>query len=429
MPNLDKKIDPTFADLLFKRDDPTEIEEELPTEPDPQLIEPDALATRMANMFPDNPEIAKRMLDIVRAKKVAEEELRENTKGERWGLKGLQFLAGAGSALQNSYGRGGGRDYTKDFAGYQKALLDRERGVDPFETLGELSKAQDFESGRLGLSTAKRKEEQALKMEAMLDDPTGIIASVLRRSAIALGMKGAEVEGMGARELSAAHPYLTQTYKALTDRVKADRPGLGESITKGMEAFAKTQGQEAAKDIAGFDPITAGRNKAVLDQSINELEALMGKTISGLGPLQGRAPDWAKDLFVGEDARAIQNNVREISMALLRQTLGAQFTEKEGERIMKFLFDPTLPENTLRKMKAFSIQMGAITNAAQDKAQWGREHGGDMSGYIGADPWNVYQSIYTSFGEKREEEEKKEEIKVLNGIQYRKVPGGWEAIE
>jgi len=71
-------------------------------------------------------------------------------------------------------------------------------------------------------------------------------------------------------------------------------------------------------------------------------------------------PDWISGRFIGrmpellrsKKALDVMQQVRKAAQANLRTTLGSQFTEKEGERIMGFAFDPKLtPEQNIKMLE------------------------------------------------------------------------------
>lgn len=90
--------------------------------------------------------------------------------------------------------------------------------------------------------------------------------------------------------------------------------------------------------------------------------------------------------FRDEEAYNAQQNMQSAITDTLRPTLGAQFTEKEGERIMNLTFDPAVStkENTrraiaLKKVIANKIKFG--DDFYKHLEQYGNDEGFDYSAY------------------------------------------------
>ena len=122
------------------------------------------------------------------------------------------------------------------------------------------------------------------------------------------------------------------------------------------------------------------------------------------GNLIGRLPEVMRT----EESRQIQQDVRAAAQASLRATLGAQFTEKEGERIMQFAYDPTLSaEANIAKIDAAINEIKS--NADNQNAKAGQyEKAGSLKEYKSSAPTEQSAS------------------KSINGVEYIKVPGGWK---
>lgn len=110
-------------------------------------------------------------------------------------------------------------------------------------------------------------------------------------------------------------------------------------------AFEKKVDERAAQVV--LDWTTGGRNRA--KQNVSEFQRIKGELESGrintrtLGDFLPFVSDEVRKLFNEPAAEAV-NDIRSIAFQVLRETLGAQFTEKEGERLMATYFDPQLSE-------------------------------------------------------------------------------------
>jgi hypothetical protein len=128
-------------------------------------------------------------------------------------------------------------------------------------------------------------------------------------------------------------------------------------------------GQDMVAQIAQLKPVIA------------DLEA--GKPITGISVAV--QPDL---LLAMTNPKALQNReaVEEVVQRNLRVILGAQFTEKEGERLISRAFNPKLPpqENAKRVRRLF-LQMETAAQQKQAMADYFNENG-TLKGYKGKMP-------------------------------------------
>lgn len=167
----------------------------------------------------------------------------------------------------------------------------------------------------------------------------------------------AEKAGDVAREERARKERLAFERERLAAKEEPKKDEMQEVVDK---EFAKNLGKLVA------DPAqraAAGRNIEQLDNAIQRIEE-PGEVTGGL--LQ-RLPNWMRS-FVDQESLDIQETIEQVVQQDLRQTLGAQFTEKEGERLIKRAYNPNLPEKeNLRRLKRLSEQMKQA-KANQDEA-------------------------------------------------------------
>lgn len=131
------------------------------------------------------------------------------------------------------------------------------------------------------------------------------------------------------------------------DRINLERQNLlqkkqgqGAKLTKGQEAMDITFG----KDIAMYN--AAGGYTGIKSKinSLGSTIAKMGKGDVETGPLTGLAQvtDFTSSMFTPKTRAAGQEVARAV-VETLRPILGAQFTQKEGERIVQQTFDFSAP--------------------------------------------------------------------------------------
>ena len=126
----------------------------------------------------------------------------------------------------------------------------------------------------------------------------------------------------------------------------------GDTPAKTPTAFEKEVDKRAAETV--LDWTTGGRSKAL--QNVSEFSRIRDDLESGkintrtVGDFMPFVSDDVRRIFNEPAAEAV-NDIRAIAFQVLRETLGAQFTEKEGERLMATYFDPKLSEQAnLRRM-------------------------------------------------------------------------------
>ena len=111
-----------------------------------------------------------------------------------------------------------------------------------------------------------------------------------------------------------------------------------------------------------------------LEKSKDDFFGLTGKNV-GVMPKGLRA-------FFNPDSADLEDNIRSIVYESLRQTLGAQFAEKEGEKLIQASFNSMLSEEKnivrLKRMRAKILEMA---KAKQKSYEYFIANNGDMSGY------------------------------------------------
>jgi hypothetical protein len=93
------------------------------------------------------------------------------------------------------------------------------------------------------------------------------------------------------------------------------------------------------------------------------------------GPITGNIPDAVKQ-FTNPEAIAARDAVEEVVQRNLRLILGAQFTEKEGERLIARAFNPKLSEaENKKRVDRLITQIETAAKAKQESADYFRENG------------------------------------------------------
>lgn len=137
-----------------------------------------------------------------------------------------------------------------------------------------------------------------------------------------------------------------------------------------------------AKDYVTF--INGGAADAA--KSIEELREAATTLESGrknvTGPLLGAMPTWAR-ATVNPVSADTQEAVEQTVQRSLRAILGAQFTEKEGERLIARAYNPRLEEATnAKRVRRLLTQLERALEAKQSAASY-YEQNGTLAGFQG----------------------------------------------
>lgn len=130
----------------------------------------------------------------------------------------------------------------------------------------------------------------------------------------------------------------------------------------GLTPGQKKVDQEFAKELVDFQ---AKGGFADVQKSIAQLEEAEKLLESGedtlTGPIVGSIPGFARKRLFPKGA-AVQASIEEVVQRNLRLVLGAQFTEKEGTRLIERAFDPALSEEENAK------RVGRLIKSIKDAA-------------------------------------------------------------
>lgn len=302
------------------------------------------------------------------------------------------------------------------------ALAGQKAGVDlsnlnfikrDFEkTLDRLAQQRGAETGalaqetgrRLGAALAQRKEARAMREEKE--------AAGLKERAISVQEQQLELNKQMQDPDSEASKRLQKAAMNLTGRdftgvpaasIKSVLPSLiskaGVPTTKAQEQVDK----EFAKDYADFvasggiaDAQKQIRELEGVSQSLEDIDTATGKFI-------GLVPKFVRDLVTPEGA-ALQDIVESVVQRNLRIILGAQFTEREGQRLIDRAYNPRQSEEeNKRRVDRLLDQMKSALKAKREAAEYYEENG-TLKGFKG----KVFKSA-DDFLEGVKEEPKKEQ--------------------
>lgn len=128
-----------------------------------------------------------------------------------------------------------------------------------------------------------------------------------------------------------------------------------------------------------------GGEKQQAESNIRNLEnkiALLGKGANVSGPEYAFIPEGLMPV-VAPGATGFKDEISDIVFQSLRATLGAQFTQKEGERLISATFNQNLPEEfNVPRLQRLLAKTKSIYNDKQSQIDYYNESG-TLKGYVG----------------------------------------------
>lgn len=240
------------------------------------------------------------------------------------------------------------------------------QGVDRFEGFNQPAPAQDMapqtpipEGGQPSLEqTATPVQQKQTKLDGLLKQRDDINA-----------------------KLRMAPPKMAPQLSAQLRSVEGEIDYLREP-TAGQKAIDT----EAGKELAGF--LTGGFADA--QKNLNQVKGVLD-TLKNRGDRSFTGTEFAfvpgfADAVVAPDATALRERVEEVIQRNLREVLGAQFTEKEGERLIARAYNQNLSEEeNISRLEALVKQMETAMNQKMQAAEYFNSNG-TLQGFSGALP-------------------------------------------
>lgn len=158
--------------------------------------------------------------------------------------------------------------------------------------------------------------------------------------------------------------------------------GLTEAQKQVDAEFAKTYAEmQAAGGIADI-------RKQV--QQLKDAVEILRESDTITGPMIGRMPQFVQQA-VNPDAINVREQVEEVVQRNLRLVLGAQFTQKEGERLISRAFNPALQEgDNIERVERLIQQMDSALDARQSAMAY-YEKNGTIAGWTAPAGWRAQQ--------------------------------------
>ncbi len=154
--------------------------------------------------------------------------------------------------------------------------------------------------------------------------------------------------------------------------------GGNENMTPGRKAADMAFGKEYV-DFNTMGRPTAEKGLSTLQEARQELVDKGGDLT---GPIRGAMPDFIR-AFTNPEAVAVKERIRGAVQNTLKSTLGAQFTEKEGERIFNNAYNDRLsPKENIDRLDKIIGELQGGVNAKENMGQY-FEKKGTLTGYQG----------------------------------------------
>jgi len=195
-----------------------------------------------------------------------------------------------------------------------------------------------------------------------------------------------------------------------------------QSTQQPSSVFEKKKMEKLAA--AGVDYITKDRDQYLnnINKIDNAIDILDKDNIMTSGRFVGRLPDFART----ESSITARENIQSAIQETLRPTLGAQFTEREGERIMNLQYNENLDESENKK-RALELKkfIEKKVKFSDDLYSYIEEKGTDK-GF----PYEKYGMKRSAAPSENTEPQEEIRTKVINGkqVKFRKIGKKWEQV-
>jgi len=279
--------------------------------------------------------------------------------------------------------------YKQLLAMQTKGLEQQQQGIADYEA--QLKKAQGAEinpwvAGAAGISDllngtkniANLQQQHAMQQQNALLAQRNLQGAKSDLTQNQTGLIKAQLDFEKAKEKNATDEERMRMMMGI-QKQKLDKGDKSDLFKEADKAFGKEYQDWNAQ--GGYASVE--KQLGMLENAAAKLEA--DPTLSG-----GAAtalPDVVRRRLYPEQMK-IEQDVKQATQAALRQTLGSQFTEREGEAIMQRSYDPALPAaDNIAKIRAAVQELKTKAMEKEAASQYALKHGtlegyksGNMSG-------------------------------------------------
>jgi hypothetical protein len=272
---------------------------------------------------------------------------------------------------------------------------------------GQQAKPMDFsEIGESGMRDVALKRQQQ-------QDKLNLLNSEYGKDLQAQQAKDAAIAGKAAaRRQAEMDEFTRQKNKQELEKgsYTLGQKKVDEEYAKKYEEWTSTGLSNATKNLAKLQNARTILEKYANSEKFNLIS----------GNVAGRAPE----ILRTEESRELEQNIKSIAQESLKAILGTQFTDNEGQRIMKDAYDPTLSAAAnLRKLDSTLKELHERFENQESKRRYFEENNrGTIRGWKA--PYD-YPDPVPNQNQTQTSPTANSETVVRNGITYKKVPGGW----
>jgi len=158
----------------------------------------------------------------------------------------------------------------------------------------------------------------------------------------------------------------------------AGKSVAGKTLTPAQIEVDKKFGKDYAEYVAGGGYADVRKSLGQL----KDVSKRLNKTDSASGPIIGSIPKFIRDR-TNPESSDIQESIEEVVQRNLRLVLGAQFTEKEGQRLIERAYNPALDEKiNAKRLDRLMKQIQTAAEAKQRAIDYYEENG-TLQGFKG----------------------------------------------
>jgi hypothetical protein len=322
-------------------------------------------------------EQSRRMQDFAEGYKLAQlSPLDRATAGVYMGAKQLgrvgQQLLGGDEELNKATKV---RELTSQFdMGTSSGLREFAKAVSPFAPdvgLRASALADEKDKTRLGI-TATQQQVDAATRKQTLDE-------AYKAELAALGPNPTEAQLVAIAAKYASPDALMRAQQDALNRkamMASKQAEKGLVLTPAQKAADMAFGKDYNDFVAGGGIGTIQKNLKQLDDAIAKIETSKKAGSSLSGRAVGLADSSGTLSYLFPDAAEVKDLVGGVAQSNLRQVLGGQFAQKEGEALLARAYNPAQPvEDNLRRLKALRDQINTAANAKIQSVGFFEENG------------------------------------------------------
>ena len=226
---------------------------------------------------------------------------------------------------------------------------------DPEQAAANKLKAAAAQVQQQGLDP---KTSAGMKAIADIIQQSGDTATAMKAMVVANQLEQNEV-GLNLKKAQTA-----QAYKKAED----------DSLSPAQKAIDTKFGKDYAEYFAGGGVANLQKNIAELDRAISLIENSPEEDVSG--KLVGLSSDAGTLKYTHPIAADVKDIIGSVSQSNLRQILGGQFAQKEGEQLMARQYDPAQSrDKNLERLRALRTQAVGSLDSKQAAAQYYEQNG------------------------------------------------------